>query len=158
MRVDFNVPLDERGGIADDTRIRESLASIQYLLAHGASVILMSHLGRPQCGDGCREPKNSLAPCAQALSRLLQIPVQLAPDCVGPEVERMAKALTPGSVLLLENLRFHHAEEHPDSDPSFAQRLASLADLYVNDAFGTAHRAPTHPTAAHPPQEGAHTQ
>ncbi|HKS69218.1 MAG TPA: phosphoglycerate kinase [Ktedonobacterales bacterium] len=135
-RVDFNVPLDESGRITDDTRIRASLPTIRYLLDHGAAVLLMSHLGRPK---GQPNPKYSLAPVARRLSELLGQPVQLAPDSVGPEVERMAHALQPGQVLLLENLRFHPEEEA--NDASFARQLASLGDLYVNDAFGTAHRA-----------------
>lgn len=135
-RVDFNVPLDEHGLISDDTRIRASLPTIQYLLDHGASVVLMSHLGRPK---GRPNPKYSLAPVAKRLSELLGKLVLLAPDCVGPDVERQAQALQPGDVLLLENLRFHQEEEA--NDPTFAKHLAALGDIYVNDAFGTAHRA-----------------
>lgn len=133
MRVDFNVPV-ENGRITDDTRIRASLPSIEYILREGASLVLMSHLGKP-------EAKLSLAPCAKRLSELLGKPVQMAKDCVGPEVEKMAKALQPGELLLLENLRFHPGEEKPDKDPAFAESLAKLGDVYVNDAFGTAHRA-----------------
>ncbi len=143
MRVDFNVPLQKDGTISDDTRIRESLPSIQYILEHGGAVILMSHLGRPKAG---RDPALSLAPCAKALADLLHKPVQMAPDCIGPEVQRLAGALQPGQVLLLENLRFHPAEEKPESDASFAQKLAQLGNVYVNDAFGTAHR--THSSTA----------
>jgi phosphoglycerate kinase len=135
-RVDFNVPLDESGHITDDTRIRASLPTIQYLLDSGASVVLMSHLGRPK---GKVDEKYSLRPVAERLSELLGKPVQMAPDCVGPQVEAMAQALQPGQVLLLENLRFHAEEEA--NDPAFAKQLATLGDLYVNDAFGTAHRA-----------------
>jgi len=136
LRVDFNVPLDAERHITDDTRIRASLPTIQYLLDNGAAVILMSHLGRPK---GEVNKKYSLAPAAQRLSELLGRPVQMAPDCVGPEVQAQAKALQPGQVLLLENLRFHKEEEK--NDPGFAQQLAALCDVYVNDAFGSAHRA-----------------
>ncbi len=136
VRVDFNVPLDAERHITDDTRIRAALPTIGYLLDHGAAVILMSHLGRP---DGQVVEKLRLAPVAQRLGDLLGRPVRMAPDCTGPEVEAMAHALQPGQVLLLENLRFHAQEEK--NDPTFARQLASLGDLYVNDAFGTAHRA-----------------
>jgi phosphoglycerate kinase len=136
LRVDFNVPLQD-GHIADDSRIKAALPSIEYILSHGASVVLMSHLGRPKGKD----PKCSLAPCAKRLSELLGKPVQFAPDCIGLSVETMAKNLRPGEILLLENLRFHPGEENPDQDSSFAPALAKLGDLYVNDAFGTAHRA-----------------
>ena len=136
VRVDFNVPLDEELHITDDTRIKAAIPTIQYLLDQGAAVILMSHLGRPkrQLVDSMR-----LTPVAKRLSELLGRPVQMAADCVGPEVEALAKALQPGQVLLLENLRFHKEEEKNDLD--FARQLASLGEIYVNDAFGTAHRA-----------------
>lgn len=136
VRVDFNVPLDAEQHITDDTRIRAALPTIQYLLDHRASVILMSHLGRP---DGKVNDKLSLKPVAYHLSRLLGKPVQMATDSIGPQVAALARALQPGQVLLLENLRFHKEEEK--NDPDFARQLASLGDIYVNDAFGTAHRA-----------------
>ncbi len=136
VRVDFNVPLDAQGNITDDTRIKAALPTLQYLLDHGAALILMSHLGRP---DGKVVEKMRMAPVAQRLSELLHRPVQTATDCIGPEVEAQAKALQPGQVLLLENLRFHKEEEK--NNPDFARQLASLGDLYVNDAFGSAHRA-----------------
>lgn len=138
MRVDFNVPTDSNGAITDDSRITASLPSIRYVLDHGGSLVLMSHLGRP---DGKPNEKYSLAPCAKRLSELLQKPVAMAPDCIGPKVEEMASKMVPGDLILLENLRFHEAEEHPELDPSFVSALAKLGDLYVNDAFGTAHRA-----------------
>ncbi|NGX59099.1 MAG: Phosphoglycerate kinase [Chlamydiae bacterium] len=138
VRVDFNVPFDEEGNISDDTRIRAALPTIQYILEKGASVILMSHLGRPK---GQKDPTLSLKPCAKRLSELLDQNVEMASDCIGKKVEKIAAALKPKEVLLLENLRFHKAEEKPDTDPSFAKDLAKLSDFYVNDAFGTAHRA-----------------
>lgn len=137
IRVDFNVPLDKEGRITDDSRIVASLPSIKYVLDQGGSAILMSHLGRPKNGP---TPELSLKPCADALSSLLHREVLFAPDCVGPEVERLARSLKPGQVLLLENLRFYAAEEAPEKNPLFAEQLAGLGDLYVNDAFGTAHR------------------
>ncbi len=136
VRVDFNVPQDESGAISDDTRIRAALPTIQALLARDAAVILMSHLGRPK---GKRDPKYSLAPVARRLAELLGQPVELAPDCVGPQTSAMARTLEPGQALLLENLRFHPEEEA--DDPEFARELAALGDIYVNDAFGAAHRA-----------------
>ncbi len=138
VRVDFNVPLDDKQRITDDTRIRASLPTITYLLDSGAAVMLMSHLGRPkgEVVDSMR-----MAPVAQRLSELLGRPVQTAEESVGPTIEAQAKALQPGQVLLLENLRFHKEEEK--NDPAFAQQLAALGDLYVNDAFGSAHRAHT---------------
>jgi phosphoglycerate kinase len=138
VRVDFNVPLDENRNITDDTRIRASLPTIQYLLENGAAVILMSHLGRPKGGPN---PKYSLEPVAARLQELLgnDVPVRFAQDCIGPEVREAAMNLQSGEVLLLENLRFHPEEEANDSD--FARQLSGLADVYVNDAFGSAHRA-----------------
>ena len=137
VRVDLNVPLDiETGDISDDTRIRAVLPSIKYLIDREAKVILCSHLGRP---DGKVVDNLRLAPVAEQLSMLLGKPVAMASDCIGPEVERAVAKRTDGGVLLLENLRFHAEEEKNDS--KFAQALARLADIYVNDAFGTAHRA-----------------
>jgi len=154
MRVDFNVPLDEQGAITDDTRLKESLPSIQYILDAGGSVILMSHLGRPK---GKKDSKYSLSPCAKRLSELLSSSVYFVNDCIGEEVEKKAKDLKPKEILLLENLRFYPAEEKPDQDPSFAKQLAKLGDLYVNDAFGTAHRAhsSTHDIAKYFPKRAA---
>ncbi len=136
MRVDFNVPMD-KGVVTDDKRIKAALPTINYVLEQGASVVLMSHLGRPK-GAGF-EAEFSLKPAAEALAKLLGKPVQMAPDCVGPEVEGLAKALRPGEVLMLENTRFYKAEEKNDLE--FAQKLAALGQVYVNDAFGSAHRA-----------------
>jgi phosphoglycerate kinase len=135
IRVDFNVPLDASGKeITSDKRIRASLPTIQYAIEHGAAVILGSHLGRPK---GKRNPTMSMAPVAARLSELLGKNVVLAPDSVGPEVAKLKP--NPGEVLLLENLRFHPEEEA--NDPEFSKQLASLADIYINDAFGSAHRA-----------------
>ena len=136
VRVDYNVPLAEDGTVADDTRLVATLPTIRYLFEKGASLVLMSHLGRPK---GKPDPKYSLRPVAKRLERLLRQPVPLAPDCVGPETEAMARALKPRQLLLLENLRFHAEEEA--NDPAFADARARLGDLDVNDAFGTAHRA-----------------
>ena len=135
MRVDFNVPLAPGGKeITSDKRIRASLPSIQYALDHGAGLILASHLGRPK---GKPNPEMSLAPVAERLAQLLGKPVAMAPDCIGPQVEAMLPQ--PGQVLLLENLRFHAEEER--NDPEFSRQLARFCDIYVNDAFGSAHRA-----------------
>jgi phosphoglycerate kinase len=135
-RADFNVPIKE-GQITDDTRIRESLPTIRYVLEQpDTRLILMSHLGRPK---GKAAPELSLKPVAARLAELLDRKVSMAPDCVGEEVERQARGLPPGGVLLLENVRFHKEEEA--NDPEFARKLARLGDLYVNDAFGSAHRA-----------------
>ena len=137
LRVDFNVPLDiNTGAVSDDSRIRASLPTIKYLVDHKARVILCSHLGRPK-GKVVKELQ--MAPIAQRLSQLMSSPVSTAPDCVGQEVESKVGALEDGDILFLENLRFHPQEEANDSD--FAQKLARLADIYVNDAFGTAHRS-----------------
>lgn len=136
VRVDFNVPLSPDGEITDDRRIRASLPTVQHLLKAGARVILMSHLGRPK---GEHKPEFSLAPVAQRLSELLRQEVRLAPDCVGPEVRALLQGVGDGGALLLENLRFHPEEEK--NDATFGQQLASLAELYINDAFGAAHRA-----------------
>ncbi len=136
IRVDFNVPI-ENGEITDDTRIRAALPTIQYAMNNGASVLLMSHLGRPK-GP---EPKSSLAPVAKRLSELLKKTVIMAPDCVGNEVKKMVGALKLGEVILLENLRFHKGEEKPSEEPGFAKSLAELGDVYIDDAFGCAHRA-----------------
>lgn len=136
VRVDFNVPLDENQNIVDDTRIRMTLATIEHILNAGASAVLMSHLGRPK---GKVVDTLSLKPAAERLGTLLNKEVRLAPDCVGDEVSRMASELRSGECILLENLRFHSEETSNDED--FSRRLASLGNVYVNDAFGTAHRA-----------------
>lgn len=148
MRVDFNVPLDKNGNITNDNRIVQALPTIKHVLDHGGSLILMSHLGRP---EGEYDPAYSLAPVAKRLGELLGKPVQFVNDCVGPEVKAKAAALKPGDVLLLENVRFHREEVIKDkaakedaqlrkAKDDFARQLAELADVYVNDAFGTAHR------------------
>jgi phosphoglycerate kinase len=136
MRVDFNVPM-ANGAVSDDKRIKASLPTIQYILDHGASLVLMSHLGRPK-GVGF-EADFSLKAASESLAKLLGKPVQMAPDCIGAETEAMAKALKPGEVLLLENVRFHKEEEK--NDPAFAKQLAALGEIYCCDAFGSAHRA-----------------
>jgi phosphoglycerate kinase len=134
MRADFNVPL-EGGRITDDRRIVQAMPTIKSVIERGGRLILMSHLGRPKGGP---EPKYSLKPVAERLTQLTGKPVRFADDCIGPQVEKMASELKDGDVLLLENLRFHKEEEK--NDPNFARQLAKLGDVYVNDAFGTAHR------------------
>jgi phosphoglycerate kinase len=136
VRVDFNVPLSPSGEITDDTRIRQTLPTIEYAQQHGASLVLASHLGRPK---GKPNPKMSLAPVAARLGKLLKRPVAFAPDCVGSSAEGPASKLRAGEVLLLENLRFHPEEEA--NNEKFSKQLARLGDFYVNDAFGSAHRA-----------------
>ena len=136
LRVDFNVPLNEKGEITDDKRIRSSLKSIQYLLHKGAALILASHMGRPK---GTVVPSLSLETVARHLKDVCDLPVVMAPDCIGEEVERMVRSLKSGEILLLENLRFH--KEETKNDSSFSKKLSRLADCYVNDAFGTVHRS-----------------
>lgn len=136
LRVDFNVPLDENGDIRNDTRIRASLPTINYLLDQGAKLVIASHLGRPK---GKVDPKMSLKPAAKRLSELISADVFMAPDCVGDDVERLKKELKPKHVLILENVRFH--AEETANDAGFAQKLAQGLDCYVNDAFGSCHRA-----------------
>jgi 3-phosphoglycerate kinase len=136
MRADFNVPLDSNLKVTDELRIKSALPTINYILKRGASLILMSHMGRPK---GKVKPELSLKPVYDVLKREIMATIKLASDCVGSEVEKKAKELLIGEVLLLENLRFH--EEERKNEPEFAKQLANLADIYVNDAFGTAHRA-----------------
>jgi len=136
LRVDFNVPLDEKGAIRDDTRIRASLPTIGWLLDHGARLVIASHLGRPK---GKVDPAMSLAPAAKRLAELIPYKVRMAPDVVGDEVRKLKLALAEGEALLLENLRFHKEEEK--NDPGFAKQLAEDIDIFVNDAFGSSHRA-----------------
>jgi 3-phosphoglycerate kinase len=136
VRVDFNVPLDENLNITDDKRIVGALPTIKYLISHGAKTILVSHLGRPKGGF---EAKYSMKPAAVRLAELLGKPVGMASDVIGPDAKAKAAALKEGEILILENVRFHKEEEK--NDPAFARELANLAEIYVNDAFGTAHRA-----------------
>ena len=136
VRVDFNVPVDPDGKITDDTRIQGALPTIRHLIENGAKVVLASHLGRPKA---TKNLEFTLKPVAEALAKLLGKPVQFLPDCIGAEVEAAVAAMAPGSVVLLENVRFYAGEEK--NDPEFAKALAKLADVFVNDAFGTAHRA-----------------
>lgn len=136
FRFDYNVPLDGSGNITDDIRIRSTLPTINYALDEGAKVVIMSHLGRPK---GKRAPQYSLAPVAKRLSRLLEKQVKMAGDCIGDDVRQLVAGMNPGDVVLLENLRFHPEEEK--NDEAFARELAGLADVYIDDAFGNAHRS-----------------
>jgi len=136
VRVDFNVPLNEKLNITNDIRIVESLPTIKKIISSGGKAIFMSHLGRPK---GERKPEFSLKPAAKRLGELLGKEVKLAPDCIGAETEKLVDEMKPGDVILLENLRFHKQEEK--NDPDFAKQLAKLGDVYINDAFGSAHRA-----------------
>jgi phosphoglycerate kinase len=136
LRADYNVPLDDHGNITDDYRLQQSLPTVQFLLGHGAAVIICSHLGRP---DGKANPKYSLLPVAKRLKELLDKDVEFAPDCVGDRAKKAAGNLQTGQVLLLENLRFHAEEE--ENDEGFAKQLAGLADVFVQDGFGVVHRA-----------------
>src|SRR5688500_7525192 len=136
VRVDFNVPLSSTGEVVDATRLEEALPTIRELTAAGAKLLLASHHGRPKDGP---DPRYSLRPVAAKLAELLGQPVRFAPDCIGEEAEKVASALAPGEVALLENVRFHKGETK--NDPAFADQLAKLAEVFVDDAFGSAHRA-----------------
>lgn len=136
VRVDLNVPLDDEGNITDDTRIQAATETIEFLSRKDATVIVMSHLGRPK---GRPDKALSLAPVAERLSEIIERPVELLPDCVGSDIELMVQDANPGDIVMLENTRFH--SEETDNDPGFARQLARMADLYVNDSFGTVHRA-----------------
>jgi phosphoglycerate kinase len=136
VRVDYNVPLDDNGAITDDKRIKATVPTLDYLVKGGAKIILCSHLGRPK---GKRDPKQSLRPVAQRLAEILGRPVAFVDDCIGDKVDKTIGIMQPGDIVLLENLRFHAEEEK--NDPAFAEKLARNADVYVNDAFGSAHRA-----------------
>lgn len=138
VRVDFNVPLDEKGAIRDNSRIVAAMPTLRYVLDHGGALIILSHMGRPK---GKIDPSASLAVCVKEIEKQLNTKVHFLPNCIGGEVTAAVKNLKPKEVLLLENLRFHAAEEDPTKDPAFATSLASLCDCYVNDAFGAAHRA-----------------
>lgn len=137
MRVDFNVPLTKQGSIADIARIQETLPSIEHILSKKGSIILISHMGRP---DGRVDKKFSLEICQKQLELLLKRPVAFEPDCIGISAQKSKSSLRPGDILLLENLRFYPAEENPEQDPSFAKQLAQGCDIFINDAFGAAHR------------------
>src|SRR5437867_6762159 len=136
VRVDYNVPLDDSGAITDDKRIKATVPTLEYLWQNGARVVLGSHLGRPK---GKRDPKQSLRPVAQRSAEILSRPVAFVDDCIGEKVEKTKAILQPGDILLLENLRFYAEEE--ENDAGFSEQLAQNIDLYVNDAFGSAHRA-----------------
>ena len=136
IRCDFNTPIDENGHLTDERRIQGALPTLRYLITSGAAVIVVSHLGRPK---GQYNPKYTLKPVANRLSELLKIPVTLANDVIGEDADRLCAAIQPGEIVMLENVRFHKEEEK--NDPAFSQKLASYADVYVNDAFGTSHRA-----------------
>ncbi len=136
IRCDFNTPIDENGHLTDERRIQGALPTLRYLITSGAAVIVVSHLGRPK---GQVNPKYTLAPVAKRLAELLKLPVSLAQDVIGPDADRLCAEIQPGQIVMLENVRFHKEEEK--NDPVFSQELASYADVYVNDAFGTSHRA-----------------